>query len=58
VYRAATLPFQEARIDRMALADLPGVSPGMADTLAVPPCRPLQPDLEVRRRLSALDAET
>lgn len=58
VYRAATLPFQEARIDRVALAALPAVSLGMADTLAVPPGRPPQPDPEVRRRLAALDAET
>lgn len=55
VYQAATLPIQTPRIERLALADLPGASIGMGDTLAIPPARPLQPDPAIRARLAALD---
>ena len=54
VYRAATLPFQSPRIERLPLGALPGAEVGMADTLAVPPARALEADHEVRTRLAAL----
>lgn len=54
VYRAATLPFQDPRIERIALATLPETALGMSDTLAVPPCRALEPDPSIRDRLTAL----
>lgn len=54
IYRAATLPFQAPRIDRLALEALPQADVGMADTLAIPPARPLEADDEVRARLTAL----
>ena len=54
VYRAATLPFQAPRIERMPLAALPQTTLGMSETLAIPPCRPLTPDPVVRERLAAL----
>ena len=54
VYRAATLPFQSPRIERLPLGALPGAEVGMADTLAVPPACALEADHEVRTRLAAL----
>jgi len=58
VYRAATLPFQEPRIERLPLAELPRIALGMSDTLAVTPCRALEPDPIVRERLAALHRQT
>jgi precorrin-3B methylase len=55
-YRAATLPTQRSRIDRMRLRDLPRASTDMQVTLIVPPARALRRDEEVGRRLAALDA--
>lgn len=55
VYRAATLPIQPARIERMALRDLPRAQLDMHVTLVIPPAKPLQPDVEIRERLAALD---
>ncbi|WP_232823576.1 SAM-dependent methyltransferase [Dyella sp. C9] len=57
VYRAATLPTQSPRMERMPLSQLPGADLNGADTLAVPPSRPLLADLEVQARLSALDSQ-
>ncbi|GGA44940.1 SAM-dependent methyltransferase [Dyella nitratireducens] len=54
VYRAATLPFQSPRIECLALERLPLAEVGMADTLAIPPARPLEADDEIRSRLAAL----
>jgi precorrin-3B methylase len=54
IYRAATLPFQSPRIERLALGTLPQADIGMADTLAIPPARPLEADEGVRARLAAL----
>jgi precorrin-3B methylase len=58
IYRAATLPIQQARIERMLLGDLPQAQVGMADTVVIAPARPLQADLAIRARLAALDAST
>jgi precorrin-3B methylase len=54
IYRAATLPFQPPRIERLALKALPQAEVGMADTLAIAPAGPLEPDQEIRARLAAL----
>lgn len=54
IYRAATLPFQAPRIERLPLRALPLAEVGMADTLALPPARALEADHEVRTRLATL----
>jgi precorrin-6B methylase 1 len=56
VYRAATLPMQAPRIERLPLAQLIQADLNGADTLAIPPSRPLQIDPEIQARLVALDA--
>src|SRR5487761_1358946 len=55
IYRGATLPIQQPRIERTRLGDLPQAKVEMEDTVVVPPGRPLQPDTEIRARLAALD---
>jgi precorrin-3B methylase len=55
IYRAATLPIQKARVDRVALRDLPRADVGMADTVIIPPARAMQVDHELRKRLDELD---
>jgi siroheme synthase len=54
IYRAATLPFESPRIQRLPLGTLPSAEVGMPDTLAIPPGRPLEADDEIRTRLAAL----
>jgi hypothetical protein len=56
LYRAATLPMHEPRMERLPLGKLPVADVGMHETLVIPPARPLEPDLSIRERLSALDA--
>ena len=58
IYRAATLPIQQPRIERVALGDLPQADVGMADTVVVPPARAMEPNPEIRARLAALDLAT
>lgn len=55
VYKAATLPTHPARIKRAALGELPGIEIDMHATLVIPPASALQPDLEIRARLAALE---
>ncbi|WP_266180507.1 SAM-dependent methyltransferase [Dyella humicola] len=55
IYRAATLPIQSPRIERLPLQALPEADLTMADTLVIPPSRAMQPDPEIRARLTALD---
>jgi precorrin-6B methylase 1 len=55
IYRAATLPIQSPRIERVTLGRLPQADVGMADTLAIPPARKMQNNPEIRARLAALD---
>lgn len=55
IYRTPTLPIQSARIERVALGELPQADIGMADTVVIPPVGPLQVDTEMRARLKALD---
>ena len=57
IYRAATLPTFRPTITRLALRALPDVEADMHCTLVVPPSQSLQPDREIRERLSALDRE-
>jgi Tetrapyrrole (Corrin/Porphyrin) Methylases len=56
IYRAATLPMHEPRMERLPLGKLPEAAVDMHETLVIPPARTLEPDLQVRERLSALDA--
>jgi hypothetical protein len=58
LYRAATLPMHEPRIQRLQLGQLPGAEVDLHMTLVIPPARALEPSAEIRRRLSALDAAT
>ncbi len=60
IYKSATLPVQQPRIERIALGQLPHADVDMHVTLVIPPARPLLPDYEIRERLAALDrvAET
>ncbi|GMU42983.1 MAG: hypothetical protein AMXMBFR25_09690 [Lysobacterales bacterium] len=55
VYRAATLPLEAPRIERLPLAALPQARVELPDTLVLPPAEALRPDLEMRARLDALD---
>jgi Tetrapyrrole (Corrin/Porphyrin) Methylases len=55
VYRCATLPIHESRIERVALGTLPNVNIDLRDTVILPPAYVLQPDIEMRARLAALD---
>ncbi len=55
IYRTPTLPIQSARIERIALAALPQADVSMADTVVIPPARPLLANPEIRARLAALD---
>ena len=56
LYRAATLPMHQPRIERLPLGGLPAAEIDMHMTLVIPPAVPLEPDLQIRERLSALDA--
>lgn len=56
VYKAATLPMQQPRMDRMPLGSLPDAEIDMHATLVIPPSRPLEADQQIRERLRALDA--
>ncbi|WP_426689654.1 SAM-dependent methyltransferase [Rhodanobacter ginsengiterrae] len=55
IYRAATLPIQSPRIERRWLGTLAQATVEMADTVVLPPARPLQPDREILARFDALD---
>jgi uncharacterized protein YabN with tetrapyrrole methylase and pyrophosphatase domain len=56
IYKAVTLPMHQPRIERIALGELPHAQLDMHATLVIPPARDLEPDLQIRERLSALDA--
>lgn len=55
VYRVATLPTQQPRIERTTIAGLPTLDIDMHATVVIPPAAPLQPDEQIRERLAALD---
>ena len=58
IYEAATLPIRQPRIERVELGKLPEADIDMHATVVIPPSTTLQPDHEVRERLSALDLST
>jgi hypothetical protein len=55
VYRAATLPIQQPRMDRVALGELSAISVDLPDTLVIPPARALEVDKGMLNRLAALE---
>jgi precorrin-3B methylase len=55
IYRTATLPIQQARIERVTLGELPQADIDMADTVVIPPARAMQVDHEMRAKLDVLD---
>lgn len=55
LYRVATLPTQQPRIERLRLRELPDADLDMHVTMVIPPAVPLQPDEQVRARLAVLD---
>ena len=55
IYRAATLPIQQPRIEKVTLRALPQADIDVPDTIVIPPCLAMQPDMEIRARLAALD---
>jgi len=55
LYRAASSPLEPARIQRMPLTALPHAHIEQTDTLVLIPVQAMQPDLEMRARLDALD---
>lgn len=55
IYFTATLPIQQARIERVALGDLPHAAIEIANTVVIPPVQPLQTNPEIHARLKALD---
>jgi precorrin-3B methylase len=55
IYEAATLPMHRPRIERLALGKLAGADVDMHATLVIPPATALEPDLETREQLTALD---
>jgi Tetrapyrrole (Corrin/Porphyrin) Methylases len=56
LYKAVTLPTHQPRMERLPLGMLPEADIDMHATLVIPPARSLEPDLQIRARLSALDA--
>jgi RimJ/RimL family protein N-acetyltransferase len=55
LYRGATLPVHQPRIERLKLRDLPNAEVDMHMTMVVPPAQAMEPDAEIRERLAALD---
>ncbi len=55
VYRAATLPTNRPKIERLALRDLPDADLDIHMTLVIPPAGPLVPLREIREKLRTLD---
>lgn len=55
VYRTATLPIHQPRIERVALGKLPDTNITLHDTVVIPPAKELEPNPEMRARLTALD---
>jgi len=55
IYRAATLPLQRPRIERLPLDQLPQADIEVPDTVVIPPSAPMLADPEICARLAALD---
>ena len=58
IYRAVTLPIQTVRIERVTLRELQEANIELQDTVVLPPSRALEPNHEIRERLTALDARS
>lgn len=58
VYRAATLPIDAPRMQRMSLRKLADAKIEAADTLVIAPARRLDPDVKALGRLLKLDGKT
>lgn len=58
VYRGATLPIEQPRIQRMTLRELAKAGLTAEETVVLPPTRSLQPNPAMRDRLAVLDAAT
>ena len=58
VYRGATLPIEQPRIQRMTLRGLAKAGLTAEETVVLPPTRSLQPNPAMRDRLAVLDAAT
>jgi uncharacterized protein YabN with tetrapyrrole methylase and pyrophosphatase domain len=58
IYRAVTLPIQTPRIERVALRELLEAKIELPDTIVLAPSRALEPNHEIRDRLTALDARS
>ena len=57
VYRAATLPIHEARIERSTLHKLPELTIELADTIVLPPAREPAANEAMLKKLAALERE-
>ncbi|HEV7777416.1 MAG TPA: SAM-dependent methyltransferase [Luteibacter sp.] len=55
IYRAATLPIDKPRIQRIALRNLPGTELSAEQTVILPPAAAMKPNLVMRARLEELD---
>lgn len=55
LYKAATLPTQQPIIERLPLRALPETEVDMYMTAVIPPATDMRPNLEVRRRLAAIE---
>jgi hypothetical protein len=55
LYRAATLPIEQARIRRVGLRDLPHTQLTAEETVILPPAQELKPNVAVQERLAALE---
>lgn len=55
VYKAATLPIHQPRIEKIALGKLPEADITLHDTVVIPPASALLPNHSIRERLNALD---
>lgn len=55
LYQAVALPMSEHRVQRLPLRALPSADIDLNATLILPPAKALEPDLQVRARVSALD---
>jgi precorrin-2 methylase len=55
IYRAATLPIHQPRIERTTLRELAAALIELPDTIVIPPARKLEPNLKTLRRLAKLD---
>lgn len=55
IYRCATLPIHEPRIERTTLCNLATARIEMPDTIVIPPAQKLEPNTKILQRLAKLD---